>query len=127
MTVSGASSSTSNSTSANNSIRKPVSGKVVGKVIVVAIQVIVLLALLTFQPPLFLVGFGCGFVIKIVKKEECTNAMKKIRGIIAKHPLIFTGTFMLASIIVPQWLLVGPPLIGGCFAGMKLAGFCQKR
>ncbi len=100
--------------------------KKIKKISIIAIKVIVLVGLCLFQGPTFGLGFGIGFVLKCALKDECTEAMKRIQEAITNRPLLFLGIVVGFSIIVPEWLLVGPSFIGGVYGGIKFAEICQK-
>lgn len=96
------------------------------KLTIISIKVVALGALLLYQPPLFVAGFAVGFIAKCIFKKECSKACKKIQAAIAKRPWLFAATVIAGTIICPEWLLVGPALMGGFYAGAKLAKLTQK-
>ncbi len=96
------------------------------KLAIISLKVVALGALLLYQPPLFVAGFAVGFIAKCIFKKECSKASKKIQAAIAKRPWLFTAAIIAGTIICPEWLLVGPALMGGFYAGAKLAKLAQK-
>lgn len=96
------------------------------KVVIVCIKVVALGALLLYQPPLFVAGFAIGFIAKCIAFKGCLKAVKRIQAAIAKRPWLFAAAVIVGTIICPEWLLVGPSLMGGIYAGAKLAKFAQK-
>lgn len=96
------------------------------KVTIISLKVVALGALLIYQPPLFVAGFAVGFIAKCISPKGCSKAVKKIQAAIAKRPWLFAAAVIVGTIICPEWLLVGPALMGGFYAGAKLAKFAQK-
>ena len=96
------------------------------KVVITSLKVVVLGALLLYQPPLFVAGFAVGFIAKCISPDGCKDAANKIQAAILKRPWLFATIVIAGTIICPEWLLVGPPLMGGFYAGAKFAKFAQK-
>jgi hypothetical protein len=96
------------------------------KVAIISLKVAVLGALLFYQPPLFVAGFAVGFIAKCIASEACSEAANKIQAAIEKRPGLFAVAVIAGTIICPEWLLVGPALMGGFYAGAKLAKLAQK-
>lgn len=93
------------------------------KVAIISLKVVALGALLLYQPPLFVAGFAVGFIAKCITPKGCSKAADKIQAAIAKRPWLFAAAVIVGTVICPEWLLVGPALMGGFYAGAKLAKF----
>lgn len=96
------------------------------KVAIISLKVVALGALLLYQPPLFVAGFAIGFIAKCITPQGYKNAVKNILSAIAKRPWLFGAAVIVGTIICPEWLLIGPALMGGIYTGAKLAEIAQK-
>lgn len=96
------------------------------KVVIISIKVVALAALCLYQPPLFVAGFAIGFIAKCIFSKGCSKAANKIQSAIAKRPWLFATAVIVGTIICPEWLLVGPAILGGFYTGAKLAKLAQK-
>ncbi len=96
------------------------------RVTIICLKVVALGALLLYQPPFFVAGFAVGFIAKCITPKGCSKAANKIQEAIAKRPWLFAAVVVAGTIACPEWLLVGPSLIGGLYAGCKLAKLIQK-
>lgn len=96
------------------------------KVTIISLKVVALGALLLYQPPIFVAGFAIGFIAKCITAKGCSKAAKRIQAAIAKRPWLFAAAIVAGTIACPEWLLVGPSLMGGFYAGVKLAKLAQK-
>jgi len=92
---------------------------------IIALQIIGLTALLLFQPFIFSAGFAVGLVTQLAAKDWLAQACDKIQAAIGNRPWLFAGITILATVVVPEWLFIGPPLIGGIYGGIQFAKLCQ--
>lgn len=98
----------------------------VKKVALIGLQILVLGALALWQTALFLFGFVFGFVAQLGFKSSCEKMIGKIVSAIGNRPWLFTGGVIGASIILPAFVLVAPPFVGGFYGGTEFAKLFQN-